>query len=374
MMMRPAEAFPPGEFLREELEARGWTQAAFADILGRPARLVSDIIQAKRAITPETARRLGAALDMDPQYWLNLESSYQLWRSKGGDEDSVSRRARLYGLAPIKEMLRRGWIEPSDSIDVLERRVLDFFEAESLEEIEQRQIPHTTRKSTSYSAETLAQRAWLQRARRLTRAVPAAPYSPEKLYEALARLKLFLHVPQEIRHVPRVLSDAGIRIVIIEALPGTKIDGACFWLDDQPVIALSLRFDRIDWFWFTLMHELGHVSRRDGDSLETDMQAQRSEEEKPQAEVEADRFAGESLIPRRQVDSFVARIRPLYSARRIEAFAQTNHVHPGIVVGQLQHRGEINWSSFRQMLIPMRTFLIDTALTDGWDSQLPAEL
>ena len=55
----PAQVFPPGDRLKEELDARGWTQADLADILGRPARLVSEIITAKRAITPETAHGLG---------------------------------------------------------------------------------------------------------------------------------------------------------------------------------------------------------------------------------------------------------------------------------------------------------------------------
>ena len=54
----PAEVFPPGEFLRGELEARGWTQTEFAEIISRPTRLVNEIIAGKRGITPDTARGL----------------------------------------------------------------------------------------------------------------------------------------------------------------------------------------------------------------------------------------------------------------------------------------------------------------------------
>jgi HTH-type transcriptional regulator / antitoxin HigA len=80
MELIPAEVFPPGEFLRDELEARGWTQADLAKILGLPRRLISEIIDGKRAITTETAWGLGDAFGVDSQFWLNLESAYKLSR------------------------------------------------------------------------------------------------------------------------------------------------------------------------------------------------------------------------------------------------------------------------------------------------------
>ena len=127
----PAEVFPPGDFIAEELEARGWSQIEFADILGRPARLVSKLIAGKRAITPETARGLGAAFGTGPEFWMNLERDYQLSRAVH-DDTAVQRRSHLYSKAPVKEMVKRGWILHSDNIDVLEKRVKDFLEIENL--------------------------------------------------------------------------------------------------------------------------------------------------------------------------------------------------------------------------------------------------
>ena len=63
-----AEAFHPGEHLLDELEARGWTQTEFAEIIGRPVRLVHEIIAGKKRITPETAKELGAALGTSAQF------------------------------------------------------------------------------------------------------------------------------------------------------------------------------------------------------------------------------------------------------------------------------------------------------------------
>ena len=67
----PAEVFPPGEFVREELEVRGWTQADLASILNKPLPAVHGIT-GKKAITPETAKSLGDAFDVEPAFWLNL--------------------------------------------------------------------------------------------------------------------------------------------------------------------------------------------------------------------------------------------------------------------------------------------------------------
>src|SRR5262245_21864125 len=111
-----AVAVPPGDILKEELEARGWSQVEFAEILGMSPRLVSEIISAKRAITPATARAIGGAFGTTAQVWLNLEAAYQLDKTRH-DDTVVSRRARLYRLGPIKEMARRHWLQVSNDIE-----------------------------------------------------------------------------------------------------------------------------------------------------------------------------------------------------------------------------------------------------------------
>jgi len=77
-----AEVFAPGETLKEELAARGWTQKHFAQVLGRPARLVNELVNGKKRLTAETALQLEAALGTAAEFWLNLESQYQLFRAR----------------------------------------------------------------------------------------------------------------------------------------------------------------------------------------------------------------------------------------------------------------------------------------------------
>ena len=71
-----AEVFPPGEFLREELEARGWTVEDFASMLGYPIASVEGLIEGGSRISPEVAARIGEVLGTGPTLWLNLERAY----------------------------------------------------------------------------------------------------------------------------------------------------------------------------------------------------------------------------------------------------------------------------------------------------------
>ena len=72
------QILPPGEFIREELEARGWSQATFARILGRPLQTINQIINGKKAITAQTAKEIAAAFGTSPDVWMNLEMTWQL--------------------------------------------------------------------------------------------------------------------------------------------------------------------------------------------------------------------------------------------------------------------------------------------------------
>ena len=371
------EAFSPGEYISEELEARGWSQLDLAEILGRPPQAVNEIIKSKRAISPETARGLADAFGTSAQMWMNLQSAYDLAKMQHSESNVVSRKAKLYEFAPVGEMQKRGWIEKSSNFDIVEAQVLSFFDIRSIADAVE--LPAAARKSSQCAVWTPPQRAWLARARQLAKTLQVTRrFTAKALRTAMNALALLKSDPEEIRKVPRVLSEAGIRFLIVAPLPQSKIDGACFWLsDDEPVVALSFRYDRIDWFWHTLMHEMAHVKNRDGTeapTLDTELVGVDAQpfEDKGGAEKEADLFAVNYLVSQTKLDKFVARVHPLYSKLKISAFANSNEVHPGIVVGQLQYRKKIAYAHSRDLLVKVRNIVISSALTDGWGSTISA--
>lgn len=363
---KPAEVFPPGEFIRDELDARGWTQGDLAQIMGRPVQAINELISGKKQITPETALGLARAFgDDDALYWLNLENVYRLSRAKPADE-AVGRRGALYTRFPVRELVKRGWIEPSENLDVVEHRACRFYGIKNINE--QPHFSHAA-KAAQYDERTPLQWAWLYRVSHLAGALEVRPYSDQKLRAALTKLRTLLVAPEEIRQVPGILSEAGVRFVIVEFLPGAKIDGAAFWQGGVPVIAMSLRFDRVNNFWFVLRHEIEHILNKDGLVVDVELaEALQRKDALPPEEIRANSAAAEFLVPKGELDSFIVRVRPLYSEQRILLFAKRLGVHPGLVVGQLQFREEVPYKHFQKFLVKVREIITQTALTDGWGS------
>lgn len=360
----------PGDFIRQELEKREWTQADLASILGRPLPTINRILNGKHAILPDMAIALGMAFGTGPEIWSQREAAYRLSLADPVD-DMIAKRARLHALAPIKEMERRQWIQPSASIEDLERELRRFFGVESFDD--DPRIGAATRRSGDQEDLAPSQRAWCFRVRQLAKAHLVAEFKDSRLPQCQSELRKLAAYPVEASKVAKVLANYGIRFVVVEPLAGCKVDGVAMWLDsDSPVIGLSLRYDRFDSFWFTLCHEFSHIRHCDEAPVDSDVNGamMMPTEMKSEMERRADREAAAMLIPPDEIDSFIKRVGPLYSKDKIVRFAHRIKIHPGVIVGQLQHRGEIGYHANREMLSKVRHFITPAAITDGWGSTI----
>ena len=90
---KPAEAFHPGEILRDELAARRWGQKTFARIIGRPAQAINEIINGKKRMTADTAKAIGLALGTGPEVWVNLQAAFDLHTAQEPDP-TIAERAK----------------------------------------------------------------------------------------------------------------------------------------------------------------------------------------------------------------------------------------------------------------------------------------
>jgi HTH-type transcriptional regulator/antitoxin HigA len=364
---------PPGFFIKEELESRGWGQRDLAYILDCHEQAVNLIVSGKRGISPGMAKALAAAFDVSPQLFLNLQADYDLALTHDPDP-GISTRARLQLSYPVREMIRRGWLTDADAAN-LELQMARFFQALSVDDIH---LPHAGKKSRYDTKVPFPQLAWLFRARQIARSIRVEKYSSKRLKDALSELRQLLTDPEDIRRVSRILADCGVRFVLVEPLPQGKIDGACFWLDaDSPVIAMSLRYDRIDNFWFVLRHEIEHVLREDGQDDEIgvidELDGSRGAvdgADLPPEELIANRAAAEFCIPQDEIMEFIARRIPYISERDVLSFAKRLDVHPGLVVGQIHSRTG-RYDFLRRYLVKIRQFILPDAVTDGWGQVYP---
>ena len=365
---------PPGYFIREELEAREWSQRDLAYVLGVPEQAVNMIISGKRGITADMAKALAGAFDVPPEFFTNLQKAYELSQARDADPNVV-RKARLQSQYPIREMIKRGWLTDAN-VALLEAQMVHFFDVPSLDDVPY--LAHAAKKA-NYDKVTPSQLAWLYRARQIAKEMPLKHhYSEKALREALGKLRLLMFDPEEARHVPRILAEVGVRYVIVETLPTAKIDGACFWLGKAPVIGMSLRYDRIDNYWFVLRHEIEHVLQSHGqaeDIIDAELEGEKASSDGniPLEERIANAAASDFCVPVLEMESFIKRKSPFFSDRDVLGLAKRLQVHPGIVAGQLRRRLD-KWTIFSKMLVKVRGYAISGAAVDGWGQIAPVSL
>ncbi|MFL6118783.1 HigA family addiction module antitoxin [Actinophytocola sp.] len=335
-----AEAFPVGEQLLEELDQRGWTQAEFAEILGRPAQVISEIISGKKEITRESAAQIAAALGTSPEFWLNFQDRYHLWR-QAQDADTrkqledVKLRARLKELAPISVLRKRGVITET-STEGQARQLCQLFGLTDI--YEPPRLPMAARRSNLHERVSTTQMTWLACIRRRAEQIHVAPHSKHQLLDLARQLSGIVRNPASFTNLPGLFAEVGVRLVYEEAFPSSKIDGASFTLEGTPVIGLSGRGHRLDKVLFTLLHETAHVYLDHiADEVVLDDAEHVSE---PKREHAANELAAEWILP-----APLPAIPDRVGQPWLTNAANTLGVHPIVIVGRLQNRGVLTWRS-----------------------------
>lgn len=342
------------------MNERGWTQRDLAEIIRRPPQAISEIVRGSKQITPETALELAAAFDTSAEVWMNLEANYrlQLARQRQSDDgNEITRRRQLYELLPVNDLIRRGWVRDGESIEELESAIYAFVGGDPARIVPSVSFRHTAARTPEHAAQV----AWVLRVQQLAAQQRVPRFDRAKLAEALPAIRALAATAEQLAAIPSLLNTLGIRFVILPALPKTFIDGAVCDVDTTPTIALTLRYDRIDSFWFTLMHELAHLvlghtalhlDRMDDDTQQCEAQ-----------EVAANEQARGWLINQQALKTFIARVKPYFAKEKVIRFAAEQHVHPGIVVGQLMYNDAVKFNYQRSLLVKVSPFL--TPWMDG---------
>jgi len=341
----PFKNIPPGEFIKEELEERDWSQEDLAEVMGVSPKTVSKLINNLQAITPEIARLLSKAFDQPLNYWLNLYNNYILRElEKKNNTNEVTKKSYIYSHMPVREMIKKKWIKLSDDVEELEKEVLKFFDWEKLE------FELSFRKSEAYSQYNEYNAfVWGRMAKKMAKYYNKInPYNKDILLSLSKELHKFTISSNGVKEFIQYLNDAGVVFFVLSHLNKTYIDGASFYDNENPVIVYTKRYDRIDNFWFVIAHEIAHIiknleKKENYYSVNFDVTKVPRQKE---IEKEADEFALEVVKEKEIIEFFKDKTyKTHHSILEAEKKLQ---ICAGIIVGILQHKGLTSRKNFNE--------------------------
>jgi len=315
---------------------KGWSQRQLADALDLKEQQIQryeaeEYASANLHRLAEVADTLGLNISEIAEFKPPLQISLDI------DKDDLA-----WNLFPVKEMYRRNWFEGfsgslEEAVANAEELVKKFVKG-SLDRPVQAATRQRVRSGSNINPYALL--AWQCRVIALAKKQSLKNTYKQKTIteEWLTKLAHLSLVGDWQKKVIEYLRDSGVRVVIESHLPNTYLDGAAFLLSDgSPVIGMTLYRDRIDNFWFVLLHELVHIIRHlhkgDIESIFDDLDVEAGD-----IEQEADEQAGEILVPEDKWNTALARY--LRSKDSIIDFAKEIGVHPAIIAGKIRREAK----------------------------------
>lgn len=332
----PAWASPPGDTVRHLAAKKNLRFDDLAQALGVPTEDLSLLLNGELSITPARAKGLAGVVGASVRFWLAREAQYRRDVQALRDESR-----RWIASLPFADMARYGWLKTANSTGDKLQQALAFFEVATVDEwrdawLSDRAGLTAYRTSPVFTAQSASVAAWLRQGELAAAELSASTWSRDRFERLLPSLRSLTRIHEPSEFVPQLQEQCaacGVAVVVVRAPTGCPASGATRFKNGKAILQLSVRYLRDDSFWFTFFHEAGHLVLHENrlflewsDERELDCHE----------EAEANKFAGQMLIPQ----SEEASLRALpHEYRSIMRFAKNLSISPGIVVGQLQHRG-----------------------------------
>lgn len=344
---QPDWAVAPGEILLEALQDREMTQFELAQRLGRPLKTINEIIKGKAAITPETAIQLERTLGISARFWTGLETQYRDSLARHQAEQDLEAQAHWVDTFPITDLVRHRLIERGRNKAATLANLLSWLGISSPSAYDRLDSAAAYRASPAYAASPNALRAWLRWGELQAARVAAPPFDARLFRKLLAEIRPMTRkepFAQVFEHLQDMCAEAGVIVVLTPELSGTHLSGAARWIGSKAVIQLSLRHKTDDQFWFTFFHEAAHLlsglRRRDYvDGVQLDDNDPR--------EDAANQFARDLVVPPDDYACFVQA--GDFSRAAVRAFAESQAIAAGLVVGRLEHDKRVGPAQLRSL-------------------------
>jgi HTH-type transcriptional regulator/antitoxin HigA len=345
---KPDYIVPPGETLRETLEAKGLSQSELAVRVGMAEKTVSQIINGLAPISFETAEKLEMATGVPASFWNRMELDYREGLAQREEMEKFASDVQWLDEIPVNVLVDRGFVEKATDKAVMVHRVLKFYGVGSV----------------GAWRSTWAKPCGLYRGKAVQEKYPGAVSAWRRMGEIKAdRIATEAFDAREFRRVltharslttkpmskwdpelSALCATAGVQFVIVREIPNASISGFARWrTKDRAFIQLSLKYKTDDQVWFTFFHEAAHILLHSKKLMFFDEGMSEDTEE----EKEANAFARDILIPPEHAKAF----HRLHSRNEVRRFAASIGISPGIVVGRLQHDGFFNHDRFYDLKV-----------------------
>ncbi|MCS0494341.1 HigA family addiction module antitoxin [Ancylobacter sp. MQZ15Z-1] len=342
----PNWAVHPGEHLEEHLESRGLSQADFARLSALSPKLVSTIIAGKNPVTPETALRLERVLGVRAYIWAGLQAKWDIHQARLNEEAVADPKDWLKRF-PIRELKERKLLPATTDSSVLLDEVLKLFGIGRISAYEAKvgalAVHHRQSRAYATSEDHIA--TWLLIGEAKAREMRLPEFDVRRFNQAVSEIRSLTTEPPE-QFEPRMRAlcrAAGVALILEKPLSKTCLFGSARWLDgNRAIIQMSLRMKTNDHFWWTFFHEAAHVVLHRGRSFVDDKAGEADD-----VEIEADAWANNTLFGRVGLDRLLEE-RPR-SAVSVARLANEFGLHPGIIVGALQHHGALPYTHLNAM-------------------------
>lgn len=347
-LFTPDWVSPPGDTILDLLEERNWTPVQLAKHLGYGSEYISQLIGGKAPITENIALRLENVLGSTAKFWLQREIQYRSQLEKINQEECLQSWVPWLDQFPVRELMKQRVIPEKRLIKknkpAVVKDLLHFFDVASPSKWNSRyaEMKYSFRRTREQQSDIGAISAWIRQGEILAEENQGSYYSESKFKQAIYEIKYLTELPPKNAWciMQNLCRDSGVILLFIPSLPRLHISGMTRWLSpDTPVIQLSFYGKQNDRFWFTFFHEVAHILLHDKQRIFVDDWGNETEKnpEIKEQENEADVWSREFLISpnhNRELSSLKSKSAVIEFAKRIE-------IHPGIVVGRLQHDGLI---------------------------------
>lgn len=330
-------AFHPGYYIKELIEESGLTQADFAKRLDTTPKNLSLLVRGEQSLSVSMAMKLSKMLGTSIQYWLNLQNAYDTVLAQiASDEELELEKSVLKMLDYSYFRGNFGLPDLPRRLDEQVVRVREFLKVASLTVLTSRDMAVNFRSATEdMGKKGIAKaNAMVQIATNKAVEVDAPAFNKKKFADAID-----FALTQTRNHdgfyplVKKRFLEAGVVLTILPNLPGSNTNGATKKIGKSVMMMVNDRRLYADSFWFTLLHEAGHIMYGDfGISFAG---------ETGDIEKKADDFAEDRLIEPSAYKSFLRASRGRFTTKNISEFAESIDRDPGIVLGRLENDGYV---------------------------------